>query len=46
VILSLAVLKAIHQMPQPFRALDYVLCAAAFFLVGIAFVPLMTDWIR
>ena len=33
-------------MPEPFRAFDYVLCAAAFFLVGIAAVPLLTAWIR
>jgi hypothetical protein len=34
------------RMPEPFRPLDYVLCVAAFFLVGIATVPLMTAWIR
>jgi hypothetical protein len=34
------------QVPEPFRPLDYVLCAVAFFLVGIATVPLMTAWIR
>jgi hypothetical protein len=33
-------------MPQPFRAFDYVLCVAAFFLTGIAVVPLLTTWIR
>ena len=33
-------------MPEPFRPFDYVLCAVAFFLVGIATVPLMTTWIR
>jgi hypothetical protein len=33
-------------MLQPFRAFDYALCVAAFFLVGIATVPLMTIWIR
>jgi hypothetical protein len=33
-------------MPQLFRAFDYVLCVAAFFLTGIAVVPLMTTWIR
>jgi hypothetical protein len=33
-------------MPEPFRPFDYVLCAVAFFLVGIATVPLMTMWIR
>jgi hypothetical protein len=33
-------------MPQTFRALDYVQCVVAFFLVGIAAVPLMTAWIR
>jgi hypothetical protein len=38
--------ETIRQMLQPFRALDYVLCAVAFILVGIAAVPLMTAWIR
>jgi hypothetical protein len=33
-------------MPEPFRSFDYVLCVAAFFLVGIAAVPLITAWIR
>jgi hypothetical protein len=37
---------SVSPMPQPFRAFDYVLCVAAFFLVGIAVVPLMTTWIR
>jgi hypothetical protein len=40
------VLVKIRRMPQPFRAFDYVLCAMAFFLVGVAMVPLMTAWIR
>jgi hypothetical protein len=34
------------KMPEPFRPLDYVLCAAAFFIIGIAAVPLMTAWVR
>jgi hypothetical protein len=32
--------------PKPFSGLDYVLCAIAFFLVGIAFVPQITTWIK
>jgi hypothetical protein len=30
----------IRRMPHPFRAFDYMLCVMAFFLVGIAMVPL------
>jgi hypothetical protein len=33
-------------MPLPFRTLDYVLCILVFFLVGVATVPLMTEWVR
>jgi hypothetical protein len=29
----------LDNSPEPFRGLDYVLCAIAFFLVGIASVP-------
>jgi hypothetical protein len=36
----------VSGMPEPFRPLDYFLCVVAFFLVGIAAVPLMTAWIR
>jgi hypothetical protein len=36
----------IRPRPQPFRAFDYVLYVMAFFLVGVAMVPLMTAWIR
>ncbi len=32
-------------MPEPFYALDYILCGIAFLLVGIATVPLVTAWI-
>jgi hypothetical protein len=32
--------------PKPFSGLDYVLCAIACFLVGIAFVPQITTWIK
>jgi hypothetical protein len=32
--------------PKPFSGLDYVLCAIAFFLVGIAFVPQITTWVK
>jgi hypothetical protein len=35
-----------QRMPEPFHSLDYVLCAVAFLLVGIATVPLMTEWVR
>jgi hypothetical protein len=36
----------LSEMPEPFRPLDHLLCEAAFFLVGIAAVPLMAAWIR
>jgi hypothetical protein len=32
--------------PKPFSGLDYVLCAIAFFLMGIAFVPQITTWVK
>ena len=35
-----------RSLPQPFRGFDYVLCVMAFFLVGVATVPLMTAWMR
>ena len=46
VVLSGCGTETIRTMPQPFRAFDYVLYVAAFFLVGIAIVPLVTAWIR
>jgi hypothetical protein len=31
--------------PEPFVGLDYVLCAVAFFLLGVAFVPEIASFI-